>query len=75
MDTLIPFVLTFSDTLDFQKASKVCMQGAESTRSLVNKFGRASYVDTQQALKENVPDAGAWGLASIISGISSVKIE
>jgi triose/dihydroxyacetone kinase / FAD-AMP lyase (cyclizing) len=72
MDTLIPFVLTFSDTLDFQKASKVCMQGAES---LVNKFGRASYVDTQQALKENVPDAGAWGLASIISGISSVKIE
>lgn len=72
MDTLIPFVKTFKETGDIDKASKAANNGAESTRKLAAKFGRASYVGEEEFKKFDkeggLPDPGAVGLAALIKG-------
>lgn len=72
MDALIPFVETLKDTGDFTKAAAAANDGAESTRKLAAKFGRASYVDEEEFRKFDaeggLPDPGAIGLAALIKG-------
>lgn len=72
MDALIPFVDTFKDTTDLDKAVEAAHEGAESTRKLAAKFGRASYVGEEEFKKfeseGGLPDPGAIGLAALIRG-------
>lgn len=79
VDALDPFVKEFEITNDPIKARKAAIDGAESTRKLTAKFGRASYV-LQGEFKEfenegGLPDPGAIGLAALIDGfISSFEL-
>lgn len=82
MDTLIPFVATFSRTnQDFDAAFEAAQQGCEKTKMMEALLGRASYVGKSR-FEENggIPDPGALGVLSILRGIkmalnSAVKRE
>lgn len=72
VDALEPFVKEFGITHDLLKAKKAVVDGAEYTRKLTAKFGRASYV-SENEFKEfesegGLPDPGAVGLAALIEG-------
>lgn len=75
MDALIPFVETFKSTGDINKAAQAAHDGAESTRKLAAKFGRASYVAEEEFRRFDseggLPDPGAIGLAALINGFVS----
>ena len=79
MDTLIPFVDTFAQTGDLDKAADAAHEGAESTRKLAAKFGRASYVGEEEFRKFDseggLPDPGAIGLDALIHGFVSAYKE
>lgn len=71
MDTLIPFVTTFSNTgQDFDAAFEAAQQGCEKTKVMEALLGRASYVGKTR-FEENggIPDPGALGVLSILRGI------
>ncbi|ODQ64494.1 dihydroxyacetone kinase [Nadsonia fulvescens var. elongata DSM 6958] len=75
IDTLEPFVVTLGSEKDLAKAVKAANEGAESTRKLEAKFGRASYVSKDE-FKEfdkegGLPDPGAIGLAALLNGFLS----
>lgn len=76
IDALEPFVSTFKDTLDFSRAAQAAINGAESTRKLAAKFGRASYVNDKEFEKFDkeggLPDPGAIGLAALIAGFAGL---
>lgn len=75
MDALIPFVETFKSSGDVSKAAQAAHDGAESTRKLAAKFGRASYVGEDEFKRFDseggLPDPGAIGLAALINGFFS----
>lgn len=69
VDSLQPFVDTFKSTGgDLSKASKAAWKGAESTKQLDAKVGRASYIAKSEL--SGIPDPGAVGLAAIFEAIS-----
>jgi dihydroxyacetone kinase len=71
MDTLIPFVTTFSQTVqDFEAAFEAAQQGCEKTRMMEALLGRASYVGKNR-FDENggIPDPGALGVLSVLRGV------
>ena len=72
MDTLIPFVETFRQTLNFGEAVKYGEKGAEETRGLDAVLGRASYVGKDAFGKGGIPDPGALGVVSVLKGILKV---
>ncbi|RVD86472.1 uncharacterized protein DFL_004746 [Arthrobotrys flagrans] len=66
MDTLIPFIETFEQTGDLNKAVEEGGRGCEETKKMEAKLGRASYVSAEQVEKDGgVVDPGALGLKSI----------
>lgn len=71
IDCLVPFVEALSK--GFEVAVEEAVKGANSTRQLEAKFGRASYVSKEE-LKNfdeegGLPDPGAIGLAALLSGM------
>lgn len=74
MDALIPFIETITETSSLAKAAQAAHDGAEHTRKLKAKFGRASYVgeeEFKQFEKEGgLPDPGAIGLSELLKGVS-----
>lgn len=73
IDSLEPFIREIGNTFDFTKAKMAAMDGAENTRKLTAKFGRASYV-SETEFKEfqnegGLPDPGAVGLAALVEGL------
>ncbi|KAH3661821.1 hypothetical protein OGAPHI_005999 [Ogataea philodendri] len=75
IDALAPFVETFASTKgDLNKANKAAHEGAESTRKLKAKFGRASYVSEEEfkpfEAEGGLPDPGAIGLAALVDGFA-----
>ncbi|CUM64541.1 uncharacterized protein PRCAT00002147001 [Priceomyces carsonii] len=73
VDALEPFITEIGKTHDLKKAKKAAIDGAESTRKLTAKFGRASYVSENEFKKfeseGGLPDPGAIGLAALIDGL------
>ena len=67
VDSLYPFSLTLADTGDIRAAAKAAREGAESTRNMRARLGRAAYVEGG-ASKGLPPDPGAWGIAALIEG-------
>jgi dihydroxyacetone kinase len=75
VDALQPFVETLNAGKGFPAAVKAAVDGADSTRKLEAKFGRASYVSKDE-LKQfdnegGLPDPGAIGLGALLSGLLS----
>ncbi|KAJ2356036.1 Dihydroxyacetone kinase 2 [Coemansia sp. RSA 2618] len=65
IDALQPFASTLESTGSLEQALDAASKGAAATSQMMPKRGRAVYV--QQ--KENLADAGAVGLVSVLKGI------
>lgn len=71
MDTLCPFIETLnSQGTNLSEAIKAARQGSETTNNLSAKLGRTSYLSNDKVLESNVPDAGAYGLAELLTGMA-----
>lgn len=70
MDTLCPFIDSLNTTGDnlLQAVDAAC-KGAEGTSELSAKLGRSSYLSNDQVLDAGIPDAGAYGLAQLLTGM------
>lgn len=69
MDTLIPFAQGIAEG-GFEGGLKAAIDGAEATRRMKPKLGRATYVGTgADSDKELPPDPGAWGAMVVIKGL------
>jgi dihydroxyacetone kinase len=68
MDTLIPFAENMSSG-DFAAAVTAASNGAELTKTLKPRLGRATYVGAGSEGKELPPDPGAWGARVVIEGL------
>ena len=71
MDTLIPFAEAMGKG-SFEDAVKAAEDGAEATKTMKPRLGRATYVGAgQNGDKELPPDPGAWGAMVAIKGLKS----
>ncbi|GAA5798076.1 hypothetical protein HPULCUR_003476 [Helicostylum pulchrum] len=70
MDTLCPFIHTLNDEgSNLSEAVEAARKGSQSTNNLSAKLGRTSYLSNEKVLESNVPDAGAYGLAELLTGM------
>ncbi|KAF8637501.1 hypothetical protein AX17_002786 [Amanita inopinata Kibby_2008] len=68
MDALYPFCASLADGEDIETASRAARRGAENTRGMQPKLGRAVYV--RELSRELPPDPGAWGIVAIVEGLA-----
>lgn len=68
MDTLIPFCETYKSSFSFAKAVKAGTGGAEGTKGMKARFGRATYVKGREGYVEP-PDPGAWAVREMLLGL------
>lgn len=71
MDTLIPFAEAMSAGQSFEDAVAAAVRGAEATKTMKPRLGRATYVGAGLESKELPPDPGAWGAMVAIRGLLS----
>ncbi|KAI8975288.1 dihydroxyacetone kinase Dak1 [Mycotypha africana] len=72
MDTLCPFIDTLNnDASNLKEAVKAARDGAQSTCNLTAKLGRSSYLSNKEVMESGIPDAGAYGLAEILTGLAN----
>lgn len=82
MDALIPFVNALSSakgtTLEIlDQAVAAADAGCQLTRDIQGRFGRSTYVGAEEggSVGSGVPDPGAWGVVSIVTGIRDALRE
>ncbi|RFU82033.1 dihydroxyacetone kinase [Trichoderma arundinaceum] len=68
MDTLIPFAVVMSES-GFDNGVKAAEEGADATKTMKPRLGRATYVGVSSDSKELPPDPGAWGAMVAIRGL------
>lgn len=68
MDTLIPFAEALHSR-SLAMAADAAMRGAESTRKIAPRLGRATYVGVTDG-QELPPDPGAWAAAVVVKGLN-----
>lgn len=71
MDTLIPFAEGMQQRHSFADGVEAAVKGAEATKTLKPRLGRATYVGAGTEGKELPPDPGAWGAMVAIRGLQS----
>ncbi|KAI0554637.1 dihydroxyacetone kinase [Xylaria curta] len=72
MDTLIPFAEGLSVNGSFDEGVDAAVAGAEKTKTLKPRLGRATYVGAgQDDSHELPPDPGAWGAMVVIKGLQT----
>ncbi|KAF5630907.1 dihydroxyacetone kinase [Fusarium sp. NRRL 52700] len=69
VDALHPFVEVLNQTGDVKKAADAALEGANKTKGMQASLGRTVYIGGSGY--QEVPDPGAWGLASFFLGLSS----
>ncbi|KAI6863484.1 hypothetical protein KC318_g20927 [Hortaea werneckii] len=71
MDSLIPFCESIEREVDPNKACEAAQSGADSTRGMKAKFGRATYVGDKgtQSKQTAPPDPGAMAAAIFLKGL------
>jgi dihydroxyacetone kinase len=80
IDALHPFCYAVADGKTLAEAAIEARKGADATKSMMPKLGRATYVvgeadpddggdATDQARRSLPPDPGAWGVAAILEGV------
>ena len=67
VDALYPFVEVLGETGDVKKAAEAARKAADETKGMKASLGRTVYVGGD--LYEEVPDPGAWGLATFFRGL------
>lgn len=67
MDTLIPFARVLLSS-GFDKAVEAATHGAEATKDMKPRLGRATYLG-ENTSRDSVPDPGAWGAMVAIKGL------
>ncbi|PHH72570.1 hypothetical protein CDD82_5914 [Ophiocordyceps australis] len=71
MDTLIPFAQGMRHG-SFDDAVQAAVKGAEATRNMTPRLGRATYVGQGTTGQQELPpDPGAWGAMVVIRGLHS----
>ncbi|KAI1074125.1 dihydroxyacetone kinase [Whalleya microplaca] len=73
IDALYPFVEALKKTGSLKEAAEAAKKGAEGTKGMKASLGRAVYVGGSGF--EEVPDPGAWGLASFFLGLAGLKSD
>ncbi|KAI0011199.1 dihydroxyacetone kinase [Xylariaceae sp. FL0662B] len=71
VDALYPFVEALRKSGNIKEAAEAAKKGAEGTKGMPASLGRAVYVGGSGF--EQVPDPGAWGLASFFLGLAGIK--
>ncbi|KAI0150300.1 Dak1 domain-containing protein [Xylariaceae sp. FL1272] len=71
VDALYPFVDTLGSSGDIKQAAEASKKAAEGTKGMEASLGRAVYVGGSGF--EQVPDPGAFGLASFFLGLAGLK--
>ncbi|KAF5372202.1 hypothetical protein D9758_005026 [Tetrapyrgos nigripes] len=74
IDALQPFCEALKEGKGITEASKKAKEGAEKTRGMKARLGRAVYVGSRpgkDSERELPPDPGAWGVAAIIEGFKT----
>lgn len=67
MDALMPFADAMGKT-GFDGAVDASIKGAEATKTMTPRLGRATYVGGDSATKD-IPDPGAWGAMVVIASL------
>ncbi|KAK5996880.1 Dihydroxyacetone kinase [Cladobotryum mycophilum] len=73
MDTLIPFAAVLGES-GFDDGVKAAVDGADATKKMKPRLGRATYVGGSNEGKELPPDPGAWGAMVAIRGLQSGRV-
>ena len=74
-DSLAPFCKAMAGGDGIKAAVNAACDGAESTRTMKARLGRATYIPTEVedsnggVESKAVPDPGAWGIAAILNGL------
>ncbi|KAF7552416.1 hypothetical protein G7Z17_g4345 [Cylindrodendrum hubeiense] len=68
MDTLIPFAEALGSG-SFDTAVEAAIKGAEATKTMTPRLGRATYVGGLGTGKELPPDPGAWAAMVAVTGL------
>ncbi|KAL7954686.1 Dak1 domain-containing protein [Trichoderma compactum] len=68
MDTLIPFAAVMGES-GFNSGVKAAEDGADATKTMKPRLGRATYIGVSNETKELPPDPGAWGAMVAIRGL------
>lgn len=71
VDALYPFVEVLGETGDLKTAAEAAKKAADGTKGMKPGLGRSVYVGGSGY--EEVPDPGAWGLASFFLGLAGEK--
>ncbi|KAI8624974.1 dihydroxyacetone kinase [Xylariaceae sp. FL1651] len=72
MDTLIPFAEGLAANGSFDEGVEAAVEGAERTKTLKPRLGRATYVGAGEDVSHGLPpDPGAWGAMVVIQGLQS----
>ena len=72
MDTLIPFAESMTSKADFDEGVSSATKGAEATKTMTPRLGRATYVGAgANNSGELPPDPGAWGAMVVIQGLQA----
>jgi dihydroxyacetone kinase len=71
VDALYPFVEVLEKTGDVKQAAEAANKAAEGTKGMKPSLGRTVYIGGSGF--EQVPDPGAWGLASFFLGLAGIK--
>ncbi|TGJ84730.1 hypothetical protein E0Z10_g4010 [Xylaria hypoxylon] len=72
MDTLIPFAEGLAVNGIFDEGVDAAVAGAEKTKTLKPRLGRATYVGAGQDTSHDLPpDPGAWGALVVIKGLQA----
>jgi triose/dihydroxyacetone kinase / FAD-AMP lyase (cyclizing) len=71
MDTLIPFAEGLAANGSFDEGVEAAVAGAEKTKALKPRLGRATYVGAGEKTNGSglPPDPGAWGAMVVIKGL------
>jgi dihydroxyacetone kinase len=78
MDTLIPFAEAMRASRSFDDAVAAAVRGAEATKTMKPRLGRATYVGTggvEGEGKELPPDPGAWGAMVVIRALHTAMLQ
>ncbi|KAK0752056.1 Dak1 domain-containing protein [Schizothecium vesticola] len=71
VDALYPFVEVLEKTGSIEEAASAALKGATGTKGMKASLGRTVYIGGSGF--ENVPDPGAWGLASFFTGLAGLE--
>lgn len=72
MDTLLPFAEAIQKAGNFDEGVKAAVRGAEATKNMTPRLGRATYVAAGREREGDgvlPPDPGAWGAMVAIQGL------